>query len=181
MRTNLERYFEDVRGQERTIFGRRLRVLRMGHLLQMHTHSCAFVDTDADYGVGDVALCLAILDCPPEATGEPSIRHLRRIGRKLVKMPQPARDAEIGRLASWLADQFRFPKFWSAQDDGSTKRALGAPWLIRLKCALKVPDSELTVMPLPEALWRWFTILEEDGRIQLRTDSENAAIEEALA
>ena len=159
--------------------------LTLGHLVVLSRIESPFADATIDpalIGVGDLAVALWVCSRPAVTAWNQFGSGRGRLSRWWIGLKVEARFTQLlDAFVSWMSIQRAGPDVW--QSGGGSGAQRGAPALLVLLVTLVrkfgFTYREAFELTMAEAVWLHWASLEDDGLVQLMTDTEREAAEEA--
>ena len=173
-------FYEAFINLSHKVLGKRLKPFSLTHCLYLEAIDSPFmkVINGDEAQITRKDLELAVMIC---LSAEPLKEISRAYSLKNIPMKFHSFKRGCTQFLSYLTDFVTLPELW---DKTEGNHALNAPWILSKATLLLTKTnmslSEIWNLPLGELLWYSACIAEHSGVAEIQSESDKAAIEEAL-
>nr|DAF31955.1 MAG TPA: hypothetical protein [Caudoviricetes sp.] len=177
----MESFYEAFINCEHRVLGKKLLPLSLRHCLYLEAIGSPYMDVinGLETQVYRRDLELAVLICSSNSDILGKLSRANFVQNWHMKLHPFKRNAT--RFLSYLGDYVSIPEIW---DNGESGVNLNTPWILSRAAMLLAKTSmsrdEIWTMPIGELLWYCAALGEQDGVIQIQSDDEKSAIDEAI-
>jgi hypothetical protein len=169
------------------VLGHRLEPFTLGHAHLLDLVQSPFLRGGAP-ALGDLVLAVELCRISWEKAREllqyPGLaKRVEKIGKRICRRRLGYESDDFSEFVAYLSEATNGPGFWVKSEENQ-KKTSGSPWLQSLKSTLLRGGrtyAETMNTPLREALWDFAAYWEQEGSLEIQSETEQAILEAAKA